>query len=383
MKTMPELTQQSQEGDKKASFPLIKTDKKPRILVADDDRFYLRIYSDLLSNLGFEHLCVENGLELIEKVKGYRPDLIITDVIMPGMDGFEVAKRLKQDPLSSHIPVLMVTTLSDRESKVAGLEHGADEFLSKPIDEAEFRIRIRNMLKMKQYENFLMEHSKMLEGEVIDKSRQLQEAFEKIQHGYTETIYRLTLAAEYRDKETGEHIRRISLYSQIIARYLKLDESKIETLFFASPMHDVGKVGIPDNILLKPGKLTEDEFEIMKTHTTIGASILRDSDSDILQAAEEIALTHHEAWDGTGYPGGLKGEEIPLSGRIVHIADIYDAIRSKRPYKEQMDHDTACDIITNKLKERLDPVILNAFRDCHKEFKRLFDENMDGPHRGK
>lgn len=377
MAAIPESTEHSTEGEKETPFSLLKTDKKPKILVADDDRFYLKIYSTLLDELGYDYLCVENGLEIIEKINAYSPDLIITDVIMPGMNGFEVAKRLRQNPLSSHIPILMVTTLSDRESKVVGLEHGADEFLSKPIDETEFRIRIRNMLKIKQYENFLTDHSKILEGEVVDKSLQLKEAFKRIKQGYTETIYRLTLAAEYRDKETGEHIKRISFYTQIIARYLKLDESKVEPLFFASPMHDVGKVGIPDQILLKPGGLTKYEFQIMKTHTTIGAHILHGSDSEILQTAEEIALTHHETWNGSGYPNGLKGEAIPLSGRIVHLADIYDAIRSKRPYKESMSHDMACDIINGNLKERFDPVILNAFNSCNKEFKRLFDENMD------
>lgn len=371
------MAEQPMQDTKEDFLSIIATDKKARILVADDDKFYLKIYSALLEELGYEYMCVENGFELIEKAKRYHPDLIITDVMMPGMDGFEATKRLRQDPVSAHIPVLMVTMLSDKESRLHGLEYGADEFLSKPIDENEFRIRIKNILKMKYYENFLIEHSKMLEGEVVDKSRQLEEAFEKIKNGYTETIYRLTLAAEYRDKETGEHIKRIALYTQTIARYLKLDESEVEMLFFASPMHDVGKVGIPDYILLKPGKLTKEEFEIMKTHTTIGGSILNGSDSEILKTAEKIALTHHETWNGSGYPKGLKREEIPLSGKIVHIADIYDAIRSKRPYKEPLDHNVACDIIGGNLKERFDPVILNAFHDCHKEFKRLFDENRD------
>ncbi|MBI5345041.1 MAG: HD domain-containing protein, partial [Deltaproteobacteria bacterium] len=284
---------------------------------------------------------------------------MIIDVVMPGMNGFEVTKRLKHDPITTHIPVLIVTSLSDKASKIKGLECGADELLSKPVDETEFRVRIRNLLKVKKFEDYLLEHGKMLEGEVMDKSFQLEKAFEKVKHGYIETVYRLTLAAEYRDKETGGHIRRISLYSQLMARHLGLPESKVEAIFFASPMHDVGKIGIPDSILLKKGPHTKEEFEIMKTHTTIGANILRDSDSEILQHAEEIALTHHETWNGQGYPRGLKGEELPISGRIVHIVDIYDAIRSKRPYKEPFDHLTACGIIAG-LKDRFDPVIYNS-----------------------
>ena len=363
------------ENKKKDSTKAPEAARKAKILVVDDDKFYLKIYADLINELGYECLTVENGLEALEKARDFHPDIIITDVLMPGMNGFELTKRLKQDHLTMRIPTLIVTSLSDSQSKVIGLECGASEFLSKPIDETEFRIRINNMLKIKHYEDFLLEHSKSLEGEVTDKRAQLKEAFEKIKNGYTDTVYRLTLAAEYRDTDTGKHIKRISLYSQLIARYIKLDEQKVEAIYFASPMHDVGKIGIPDSILLKPGGLAKEEFEIMKTHTTIGAGILRGSDSEILKTAEEIALSHHESWDGNGYPRGLKNEEIPLSGRIVSIVDSYDAIRSKRPYKKPFDHNTACDKLTES-KARYDPVIFNAFHDCSKEFKRLFDENQ-------
>ncbi len=363
------------EGAKKI-IPEFYKEKKARILVADDDKLYLRIFSDLISELGHESLTVDNGLEAMEKIASYQPDILIIDVVMPGMNGFEVTRRLKEDPVTMHIPVLIVTSLSDRESKVMGLERGADELLSKPIDEAEFRLRVTNLLKIKGYEDYLVEHGRRLEGEVMDKSVQLERAFEKIRHGYIETVYRLTLAAEYRDKETGGHIRRISLYSQLLARYLGLSEQTVEAVFFASPMHDVGKIGIPDSILLKEGVHNKEEFEIMKTHTIIGANILKDSDSEILQSAQEIALSHHESWNGAGYPRALKGSEIPLSGRIVNIVDIYDAIRSKRPYKEAFDHATACGLI-DKNEERFDPAIFRAFHDCAEEFRRLFDENQE------
>jgi cyclic di-GMP phosphodiesterase len=350
--------------------------KKPRILVADDDKFYLRICSDLIEELGFECMTVENGLEALEKFRTYHPDLLIIDVVMPGMNGFEVTRRLKEDPLTMHTPVLIVTSLSDKDSKVKGLEYGADELLSKPINEAEFKIRVRNILKVKKYEDFLVEHRKMLEGEVINKTVQLEEAFEKIRYGYIETVYRLTLAAEYRDRETGGHIRRISLYSQLLARRLGLPEQQVESIFFASPMHDVGKIGIPDSILLKPGAHTREESVIMKTHTVIGADILKNSDSEILKTAREIALNHHERWDGEGYPNGLRGDDIPVSGRRVHLVDIYDALRSKRPYKEGVGHEKALSVIEG-IKGQFDPDVYGAYRDCSDEFRRLFDENMD------
>ncbi|MBI5642152.1 MAG: response regulator [Deltaproteobacteria bacterium] len=361
--------------EKKIIVPFFYRDKKARILVADDDRFYLQIYSDLLTDLGHEFITAENGLEAIEKLRAYQPDLLIIDVVMPGMTGFEVTKRLKQDPLTMHIPVLIVTSLSDRDSKIKGLLNGADELLSKPIDETEFRVRVKNILKVKKYEDFLVEHGRILEGEVMDKSAQLEKAFEKIRHGYIETVYRLTLAAEYRDKETGGHIKRISLYSQLMARYLGLNEQIVEAIFFASPMHDVGKIGIPDSILLKKGGHTKEESDIMKTHTIIGADILRNSDSEILKAAQDIALTHHESWNGSGYPKGLKGAEIPISGRIVNLVDIYDALRSRRPYKEPFSHEAACKILDNA-EERFDPEVFKGYKDCSDEFRRLFDENQ-------
>lgn len=361
--------------EEKTFTPALSRDKKARILVADDDRFYLEVFSDLIRELGHDFATAENGLEAIEKVRSFQPDLLIIDVVMPGMTGFEVTNRLREDPLTMHLPVMIVTSLSDRESKITGLLNGADELLSKPVDENEFRLRIRNLLKVKKYEDFLVEHGKALEGEVVDKSAQLERAFEKIRNGYIETVYRLTLAAESRDKETGGHIRRISLYSQLLARYLGLREPEVEAIFFASPMHDIGKIGIPDSILLKKGGHTKEESEVMRTHTIIGANILKGSDSEILKAAEDIALNHHESWNGAGYPRAIKGEEIPISGRIVNIVDIYDALRSRRPYKEPFPHEAACKIIDGA-EERFDPMIFKAFHDCAEEFRRLFDENQ-------
>ena len=348
--------------------------RKTKILVADDDRFYIQIFSDLIAGLGYESISASNGTEAIEKVRACQPDILIIDVVMPGMNGFEVTRSLKNDPATMHLPIVIVTSLTDRGSKLKGLQSGANELLSKPVDEAEFRARIGNLLKVKRYEDYLLENGKKLEGEVVDKTVQLERAFEKIRHGYVETVYRLTLAAEYRDRETGGHIKRISLYSRLLASHLGLSEQAVEAIFFGSPMHDVGKIGIPDSILLKEGSHTPEEFELMKTHTTIGGNILRDPDSGILLTAREIALTHHERWDGNGYPMGLRGEEIPISGRVVHLVDIYDALRSKRPYKEAFDHETACGIIESQ-KERFDPAVFKGFHALAGEFRNLFDEN--------
>ena len=364
-------------GEEEKTFPQEAATKKARILVADDDIFFLRVFTDLIRDAGYECLAVESGLEALEKARGFHPDMIITDVVMPGMDGFEVTRRIKQDPSTTHVPVIIITSLTDRDSKVKGLESGADELLNKPLDETEFRIRVRNILKVKRYEDYLLEHGKMLEGEVKAKSLLLEEAYEKIREGWLETVYRLTLAAEYRDRETGAHIRRISLYSQHIARFLGLGEDVVEAIFFASPMHDIGKIGIPDSILLKPGKLTKEEFEIMKTHTTIGANILKEPNTEIIKTGRDVALSHHERWDGSGYPQGLRGAQIPLSGRIVHMVDIYDALRSTRPYRTGLDHETTLGIMKEMDRDGIDPEMYRAFLECSGSFNRLFEENKE------
>lgn len=351
-------------------------DHTARILVADDDRFHREVFKDLITDMGHQCLTVGSGHDVMERVRTYRPDLLIVDVVMPGLNGFEITRRLKGDTSTMHVPVLIVTSLSDKGSKLSGLESGADEILSKPVDHTEFRARIKNLLKVKRFEDLLLEYGRNLEGEVLSKSEELENAYRKIRHGYIETIYRLTLAAEYRDNETGGHIKRISLFSRLLARSLGLGEDKVEAIFFASPMHDVGKIGIPDSILLSPGRHTSEESEVMRTHTTIGANILHKSDSEILQTAEEIALTHHENWDGSGYPRGISEEEIPISGMIVHIVDIYDALRSKRPYKLPFDHHSSLKIIGEE-RDKFDPRVLEAFMECASEIKGLFDDNQD------
>ncbi|MDP2157815.1 MAG: HD domain-containing phosphohydrolase, partial [Nitrospirota bacterium] len=275
-----------------------------------------------------------------------------------------------------------------RESKLRGLEVSANEFLTKPIDRIELILRVKNLLRIKEYEDFVIRHNQVLEQEVRNRTYDLEVAMEElgsahqeIKESYIETIYRLTLAAEFKDEDTATHIKRISYYTKLLCENLGQSAEVCETMFYAGPMHDIGKIGIPDNILLKPGKLTSEEFEIIKSHTTIGGRILSGSSSEFLAAAEVVALTHHERWDGTGYPKGLKGEDIPLMGRIMNIVDQYDSLRSKRPYKVPFSHEQAFDIISKgdgrTKPEHFDPKILGAFIDAADEFNRIFEGYQD------
>jgi putative two-component system response regulator len=290
--------------------------------------------------------------------------------MMPGMSGFEVARKLKECPESEAIPIIMVTALNDQESRERGLYEGVEEYICKPINPGELKIRVRNLLRLKLANDILQNHNEVLEEEVQRRSRDLLNSFE-------EGLYMLMRAAEYRDDETGAHVRRISYYTKVLAEVLGMEKQYCETIFLASPMHDIGKIGIPDQILLKPGPFNAHEWKLMKKHTTIGAEILAGGSSPYMKMGLEIALSHHERWDGSGYPNGLSGENIPLSARIMSVCDVYDALRSERPYKPAYDHEKALGIIRDgdeRIKNtHFDPDVLDAFLSKSDDFEQIYD----------
>ena len=348
--------------------------KIPRILLADNESVTLKYLGKSLKSHHYDYEIATNGLEILEKVKTYDPDLILLDIGMPEMDGLEVCKRLKADPNAQHIPIILLTDPADKKLRAKAISAGANDFLAKPVDELELMVRTRNLLRAKEMERFLRTTHELSHQEVEEKTKQIKE-------GYVDTILRLTMMAEYRDEETAAHIRRVGQYCKQMAKHLGWSEENQEAILYASPMHDIGKVGIPLEILLKISKLTEQEFALIKTHTVFGANILRGSKSTYLQMAEIIALTHHERWNGTGYPRGLKGEEIPMEGRVMNIVDQYDALRSIRPYKRPLEHELAVKIITQgdgrTLPEHFDPNVLRTFIDLTPLFKEIFETQKD------
>ena len=336
-------------------------DKRAQILVVDDEDRNLRLIEALLVPSGYAVDVAHDGEEALMKVTESPPDLILLDAMMPKLDGFEVTRRLKEDEDTRIIPIVMVTALQEVQARVMALEVGADDFLAKPVDKTELRARVRTLLKVKAYNDHMRNYQQELEADVAKRTEELQQAFEKIKETSLETIYRLARAAEYKDEDTGAHILRMSHYSAAVARKLGLSEGEVEAILYAAPMHDIGKIGVPDRILLKPGKLNQDEWVIMKQHTTIGGCILERSSAEFIKLGETIALTHHEKWDGSGYPKGLEGEEIPISGRITAIADVFDALTSKRPYKEPFSVEKSFSIIKEGRGTHFDPQVVDAF----------------------
>ena len=340
-----------------------------KILIVDDLEANVLLLARMLASAGYTSVAsTMNPLEVCELHRNNRYDLILLDLQMPGMDGFQGMEGLKEIEPDGYLPVLVIT--AQPAHKLHALQAGAKDFISKPFELAEVLARVHNMLEVRLLHKELHNYNDVLEQRVRERTADLQES-------YLEIIFTLTRAAEYKDEDTGAHVRRISYYSRDLARMLGQDEEFVDKIFFSSPMHDVGKIGIPDHILLKPGGFTPDEWEIMKTHAAMGAKILGNSKSPYLKMGAEIALNHHERWDGGGYPDGKRGEAIPLAARIMNIGDVYDALRSKRPYKPAFDHLKTMDIITRGdgrvQPEHFDPVILAAFKQNHEAFRDIFE----------
>ena len=343
------------------------------ILIVDDLDVNVQLLELILGGAGY--LNVSSTMEPQEVCELHRKhcyDLILLDLQMPGLDGFQVMENLKELDTDGYLPVLVITAQPDH--KLRALNAGAKDFISKPFDMVEVLARVNNMLEVRLLHKALIDQNAMLEHRVRERTAELQD-------GYVETIFTMTRAAEHKDEDTGAHVQRISYYSRVLAEALGLDKEFVDSLFFSSPMHDVGKIGIPDHVLLKPGGFTPEEWEVMKGHAAMGAKILGNSKSPYLKMGAEIALNHHERWDGSGYPAGKKGEEIPLAARVMNICDIYDALRSKRPYKHAFDHEKTVNIITvgdgRTLPTHFDPLILAAFTQNHTSFRDIFEKYAD------
>lgn len=340
------------------------------ILVVDDDPGVQRMLRRILSRSGYNVSLASGGEEAIEKITDKLPDLIMLDLSMPSIDGFEVAINLKNNPATREIPIILITGLDSSQNHVKAMDLGVNDFLSKTAEPEEILARIRSHLKIKQLNDELGEYRTSLENMVAFRTAQLKDAS-------LEIIWRLTAASEYRDNETGAHIKRMSHYSAAIGQKMGLAKKAVEAILYAAPMHDIGKIGIPDNILLKPGKLNSEEWEIMKQHTIVGGNILKDSKIGFVRMGAMIAMTHHERWDGSGYPNGLKGRLVPLAGRIVALADVFDALTSNRPYKRAFSIEKSTRIIEEGRGNHFDPDVVDAFFSTFDEILQIKEMHQD------
>lgn len=364
---------------------------------APEDETTILVVDDVPENISLLHNLLEtyyrcqiatSGPEALELARRTpQPSLILLDIVMDGMDGFEVCRRLKADPLTESIPVIFLTVQSDAQDEQAGLELGAVDYIMKPISPALVLARVKTHLHLKATRDFLKDKSEYLEAEVIRRTSEI---------GMIQDIAMVALGslAETRDNETGAHIRRTQHFMKLLASEAaktpafqnELPEEMIALLYKSAPLHDIGKVGIPDHILLKPGRLTPQEFEVMKTHTILGMQAIQAAERhfgrnasflqsiSFLQPAREIAVSHHERWDGHGYPQGLSGEGIPLSGRLMAVADVYDALRSERVYKPPYTHEKAVSLIREGQNGQFDPRMVEIFLETETQWRDIYQE---------
>ncbi|MFY1709805.1 HD domain-containing phosphohydrolase [Tritonibacter scottomollicae] len=346
--------------------------------VVDDQRITLDLVSAILRKDGWDDVEVfSEPHKALSAIRLRQFDLLLIDYQMPGMDGLQLMSALRAVAEYAHVPMVMVTTTEERETRLSAIRAGATDFVNKPFDPEELKIRVRNLLALRKARVELEERAANLSCEVT-------KATETILRREEELICRLARAIEYRDGGTGEHISRVARNSKIIAEHLGADSDFCKTLYLAAPLHDVGKIGVPDSILNKPGNLSDQERTIIDHHTTFGAHILEGGESKLIQMACEIALTHHEKWDGSGYGQGLAGDDIPLAGRIVALADVVDALLTKRPYKEPWSFDDVCTFVHEQSEKHFDPDCVFAFEAAKSKIEAVYLERhsdvLERPH---
>lgn len=363
--------------------------KSPTIMVVDDSLINLNMMSELLNDYGYQTCPMFNGSQALESAKLLPPDLVLMDIEMPEMNGFEACRKFKSVDALKDIPIIFVSGLSDASDKVKAYEVGGVDYVSKPYQIEEINIRIQSHLKQHQLEQGLKQQRDALR-------RKTQQLADEIKESQVATVFALASLAEHHDNETGKHMERVGIFCHMLAEHLsalprladQIDANFIRSITHASSLHDIGKVGIPDNVLLKPGKLTVEEFDVMKTHTFIGSSMLKVISNwypgnPFLRMGLFITQSHHEKWDGTGYPQKLRGEAIHLSARIMALADVYDAMRSKRHYKEASSHEQARETIVAESGKHFDPDVVAAFLAMESEFRDIWEDMGDSSCRNK
>lgn len=354
------------------------------VLIVDDDAEIRRSLGRILTQEGFVVSEAASGEQALQHLEQSPVDVVLLDVMMPGIDGMETCRRIRQNPRLGLVPVVFTTVLGDRESRIEGKKAGADDFLVKPIDETELSVRVRNLVLVRRYYQHLEDERSSLKRTIEEQTDLLSKAMIEIgkarltlRRFNEEIVFRLSKAVEFRDDETGNHVQRMSRYCGLIASRLGLDSEATEAIRIASALHDVGKIAIPDDILHKPGRLTQEEFVLMRRHADKGHRMLTGSESNLLELAATIAWSHHERFDGKGYPRGLKGKDIPIEGRIAAVADVYDALTSKRVYKAAFSVEEASKIMTTERGVAFDPQIIDIFFAAFEDVRNIMIVHAD------
>lgn len=351
-----------------------------RILIVDDDPENVRLLKAILRTADYEHIdSASNGKIALRYLENYSPDIILLDLMMHGMDGFEFLTQMRaQLPADSYLPVLVLTADNSVTSRERALALGATDFVLRPHETFDVILRVRNLLHTRFLHLEVLGRNELLEGQVRDRTRNLEASQAELKMAQLDVIDRLALVGEHHDDDTGAHTRRVARISRMLSQHLGLPPDDVEMIRRAAPLHDVGKIGVSDTILLKPGKLTDEEFAVIKRHCEIGAQLLSGGRSELLKTARAIALCHHERFDGSGYPNGLNGEAIPLEGRIVAVADVFDALTHERPYKQAWPASEAAQEIKRQSGRQFDPDIVDAFCDLpHEDLIDLQDGHND------